>query len=153
MAGRESETTEVRAPLLLKICSLCLIPPHKADRPRTRRMLPMIEPVIEAFTTPVRPLESAMPAMISSAALPKVAFNNPPSASPTRAASSSVARPIQPATGTMAIAEQMKSAVGFEIAGQKRSAIATGTRTSNQSIDGLRKLILLDDEPVMHREC
>ena len=96
----------------------------------------MIEPVIDALTTPVSPFESAIPAMINSAAFPKVAFNNPPRPSPTRAASSSVARPIQPATGTMAMAEQIKSAVGLEIAGQKRRAIATGTRGSSQFMDG-----------------
>src|SRR5439155_120192 len=67
-----------------------------------------------------------MPAMISSAAFPKVAFNSPPSPSPTRAASASVARPIQPATGTMAMAEQMNRAVGFDEPGHIR--IATDAR-------------------------
>jgi len=38
----------------------------------------MIEPVIDAFTTLVKFFESAISAMINSAALPKVAFNNPP---------------------------------------------------------------------------
>src|ERR1041384_5166432 len=79
MAANEREIPEVRAPLALKTCSLCFTPPNKAERPRTRRMLPMIEPVIEALTTPVSPFERAMPAMISSAAFPNVAFNNPPS--------------------------------------------------------------------------
>jgi hypothetical protein len=75
--------------------------------------------------------------MISSAAFPNVAFNNPPSPSPTRAARASVAWPIQPATGIMAIAEQMKSAVGFERAGTKRSNRAIGTKISSQSSENL----------------
>src|ERR1044071_10457805 len=77
-----------------------------------------------------------MLAMISSAAFPKVAFNNPPSPPPTRAASASVARPIQPATGTMAMAEQMKRAVGFDAPGQKRRTRAAGTRMRSQFKDG-----------------
>jgi hypothetical protein len=42
---------------------------------------------------------SATIAMISSAALPKVAFRNPPSVGPQRLASSSVASPMSPAAG------------------------------------------------------
>ena len=130
------EMAEVRAPARLKYCSLYLTPPKRMERPRTSRTLPMIDPVIEAFTTLVRPLDSAMPAMISSAAFPKVALSNPPSPSPTRAASASVARPIQPATGTMPRAEQTKSAVGL-LPGQKRSRMASGTKIRSQSKDGL----------------
>src|SRR5947208_3001069 len=111
IAARESEMAEVRAAVPLKRCSLYLVPPHTIERPSTSSTLPMIDPVREAFTTFVKPLERAMPAMISSAALPKVALSNPPSPSPTRTASASVARPIQPATGTMPRAEQTKSAV------------------------------------------
>src|SRR5881227_1509127 len=136
IAASESEITEVRAPVLLNRCSLCLNPPSRMDSPRTSRMLPMMDPVIEAFTTLVSPLESAMPAMISSAALPRVAFNSPPSPSPTRAANSSVARPIQPATGTIAMAEQTKSAVGLAWPGQKRSANAIGAKIRSQFKDG-----------------
>src|ERR1700730_16629789 len=136
IAAREREITEVRAPVLLKRCSLCFAPPSRMERPSTSRILPMIDPVIDALTTLVRPLESAMPAMINSAAFPKVAFSSPPSPSPTRAASSSVARPIQPATGTMAMAEQTKSAVGFERPGQKRRTNATGTKIRSQLSDG-----------------
>src|SRR5438132_2044983 len=136
IAASESEITEVRAPVLLNNCSLCLNPPSRMDSPRTSRMLPMMDPVIEAFTTLVSPLERAMAAMISSAALPKVAFKSPPSPSPTRAASSSVARPIQPATGMIASPEQTKSAVGLTWPGQKRSANAIGAKTRSQFKDG-----------------
>jgi hypothetical protein len=59
----------------------------------------MIEPVSDAFTTVVSPLDKAIVAMISSAAFPKVAFKKPPTPAPARAASCSVARPSQPASG------------------------------------------------------
>src|SRR5215475_3361402 len=113
------------------------MPPHRMERPSTSSTLPMIDPVIDAFTTLVRPLERAMPPMISSAAFPKVALSNPPKPSPTRAASASVARPIQPATGIIPRAEQTKSAVGLMPPGQKRRRIASGTKISSQSSEGL----------------
>src|SRR5207248_2792346 len=97
---------------------------HKIDSPSTSRMLPIIEPAIDALTTLLRPFESAITAMISSAALPNVAFNNPPAPSPIRVANASVARPIHPSSGIMPMAEQMKSAVGFSTPGQNRNAIA-----------------------------
>jgi len=115
----------VRAPVRLNRCSLYFVPPHKMDS--TSRMLPIIEPVIDALTTLLRPFESAITAMISSAAFPNVAFNNPPAPSPIRAANASVARPIHPASGIMPTAEQMKSAVGFSAPGQNRNAMAIGT--------------------------
>ena len=98
----------------------------------------MIEPVIDALTTPVRPLDNAIMAIINSAALPKVAFNNPPTPAPTRAASDSVARPIHPARGMMPRLEQMKTVVGLLPPGQNRSAIAIGTKITSQLSDGLK---------------
>src|SRR6266487_3592415 len=95
IAAREREIAEVRAPVRLKRCSLYFVPPHKIDSPSTSRMLPIIEPAIDALTTLLRPFESAITAMISSAALPNVAFNNPPAPSPIRVANTSVARPHQ----------------------------------------------------------
>ena len=68
----------------------------------------MIDPVIEALTTPVKPLFNATSAMINSAAFPKVALRKPPTPAPERDASCSVARPIQPARGTIAIASDDK---------------------------------------------
>ena len=72
----------------------------------------MIEPVIEAFTRPYisGPFDSAIMAMISSAALPKVAFSSPPTPAPSVSARFSVARPISPARGMMASAETTKTA-------------------------------------------
>ena len=95
MAASESEIAEVRAAVLLKRCWRYFVPPSKMERPRTSRTFPIIDPVMDAFTTPVRPFDNAIMAIINSAALPKVAFNNPPTPAPTRAASDSVARPIQ----------------------------------------------------------
>jgi hypothetical protein len=137
IAASESEMTEVRAAVRLKRCSLYLVPPNRMERPSTSSTLPMIDPVMDAFTTLVRPLERAMPAMISSAAFPKVALSNPPKPSPTRAASASVARPIQPATGIMPRAEKTKSVVGLLPPGQKRRKIASGTKIRSQSREGL----------------
>jgi hypothetical protein len=45
----------------------------------------------------------------------------------------------------MAIAEQMKSAVGLEKAGTNRSARAAGTKTSNQFNDGFKFTIARSD--------
>jgi hypothetical protein len=53
-------------------------PPIRRLAPRTRRTLPMIEPMIEAFTTVVRPAARAKIVMMSSAAFPKVALRTPP---------------------------------------------------------------------------
>ena len=62
----------------------------------------MMEPASDAFTTSWSPARRAARLMISSAALPKVAFKRPPTPSPRREASCSVARPIQPARGRIA---------------------------------------------------
>src|SRR6266403_2273720 len=138
IAAREREIAEVRAPVRLNRCSLYFVPPHKIDSPSTSRMLPIIEPAIDALTTLLRPFESAITAMISSAAFPNVAFNNPPAPSPIRAASASVARPIHPASGIMPMAEQMKRAVGVSAPGQNRNAIAIGTIKRSQVSEGFK---------------
>src|SRR6516165_8418279 len=143
MAASVSVVVEVRAAVLLKRCSRNFMPPARIETPNTSRTLPMIEPVIDAFTTPVSPFESAISAMINSAALPKVAFNNPPTPWPRCSASSSVARPIQPARGTTAKQEQMNKAVSFPNCGQIRCTTATGTKTSSQLIEGLSNDFML----------
>ena len=68
----------------------------------------MTLPVREAFTTAVCPARSATRAMMSSAALPKVALRKPPTPAPSRWARDSVAAPIQWANGTMARAARKK---------------------------------------------
>ena len=72
----------------------------------------MMEPVSEALTISVMPLESATMAMINSAALPKVAFSNPPTPALVRSAKCSVDLPIQPANGMIATQANMNAKVG-----------------------------------------
>ena len=83
-------------------------PPTSIAAPSTSRMLPRIEPMIEALTTSCRPSLSANRAMISSGALPKVTLSRPPMPGPERAASSSVARPISAAVGMIPSAATTK---------------------------------------------
>ncbi len=89
----------------------------------------MIEPMIEALTTSCRPCPNAKRAMISSGALPKVTLSRPPMPGPDRAASSSVARPISAAVGTMPSAETTKTTV----AGLPARSRATATGISGVS--------------------
>jgi len=55
--------------------------------------------------------------MINSAALPKVALSSPPTPWPARALRCSVAWPIHPARGMIAMPVMMKSSVSFFQAG------------------------------------
>ena len=96
----------------------------------------MMEPASEAFTTSCSPARSAARAMISSAALPKVAFRSPPMPSPMRAASCSVACPIQPARGRIASPEATKIHSGRS-GTACLSAIATGTTLARARAAGL----------------
>ena len=54
------------------------LPPKASEKPRTRRRLPTTLPVSDPRTTSVSPSWTAKRAMISSGALPKVAFRKPP---------------------------------------------------------------------------
>ena len=69
-------------------------PPAISARPRISSRLPRMLPVIEALTSSTRPARSATIAMISSAALPKVALSRPPIVGPVRWARCSVASPM-----------------------------------------------------------
>ena len=102
-----------------------LRPPRKAESPRISRVLPMIEPVMDAFTRSVSPLRRAKSVMMSSAAFPNVALSNPPRELPSRAAACSVASPIQAASGTRASAEAAK--IVHSGAWTARHAIAAGS--------------------------
>jgi len=118
------------AAVVLNFCWRYFRPPARMLTPITRSTLPMIDPVIEALTTSKSPFRNAMIAIISSAALPNVAFRSPPMPSPSLSARCSVARPIHPARGTMASAEAMK--IASADACDSSRAIATGTNTSSQ---------------------
>jgi hypothetical protein len=104
--------------------------------------------VIEALTTPSKPFAIANKAMMSSAALPNVAFNKLPMPEPRCLAKCSVDRPINAANGMTAKQETMKRAVGLSSRGTKRMTIATGTNTNSQSSDGL----INEREPTITKE-
>ena len=89
----------------------------------------MIEPVIDALTTPTRPLDRATRAIISSVAFPNVAFRRPPRPGPACLLSSSVATPIAYARGTIAIPAIAKTATGFAVTAH--TATLRGTRKKN----------------------
>src|SRR5437764_6150110 len=88
----------------------------------------MIEPVMEAFTTSCRPFCRASRAIMSSAALPNVAFSKPPIPGPVRSARCSVAFPICPARGTIARAETMKTDTGLAWMTSSTSPMGINTR-------------------------
>src|SRR5262245_53789040 len=131
IAASVSSVACERAPAALKRCSLWRRPPASIAAPSTSRMFPTMEPTSEAFTTVCRPVRSAAKAMISSAALPNVALSRPPTPSPSRVASCSVACPIQPASGTIASADAAKIA-RCRSGASHSSASVIGTNTSSQ---------------------
>ena len=71
-------------------------PPASSARPSTSSVLPTMLPVIDALTRVKKPWRRASRVMISSAALPKVAFSRPPYCAPRCSASCPVAWPISP---------------------------------------------------------
>src|SRR3954452_22655178 len=94
------------------------------EAPRTSRTLPMIDPTSEALTTSWSPLLNAKRAMISSGAFPNVTLRRPPTPGPDRAASSSVALPMNAAGGITARADVKKIAAALACA--MSSTIAAG---------------------------
>src|SRR5436305_11611365 len=67
----------------LKYCLPQRHPPIARELPTTSRVLLIIDPVIEALTTDIRPYRRAKMPIIISGALPKVALSNPPAMGPT----------------------------------------------------------------------
>ena len=76
-----------------KLCTPLRRPPTRNDSPSTSSVLPRIDPVIAARATSISPAEMANMVMISSAALPKVAFSTPPTRGPALSPSCSVEMP------------------------------------------------------------
>ena len=68
----------VSTTFILKFCVLCFKPPINILAPKTSSIFPIIEPAIDDFTTSNKPDFKAKKEIISSVALPKVAFKNPP---------------------------------------------------------------------------
>ncbi len=77
----------------------------------------------DALTTSCSPAWSANSAMISSGALPNVTLSSPPTPGPERAASSSVALPINAAVGTTPSAAVRKMTAGPALARSSATAI------------------------------
>ena len=81
------------------------------------------------------PARKATSTMISSGAFPKVAFRRPPTASPVRVASCSVARTMSRAMGTIASAAEKKT-VGGDTEPACSRATVMGMNRNSQSSDG-----------------
>ena len=111
-SARNSIADWALAAVGLKVCLSRLAPPTTMAAPITSRMLPTIEPTMDALTTSWRPSSSAKNAMISSGALPKVTLSRPPMPGPLLAAIASVASPIRAAHGITASAAAAKISVG-----------------------------------------
>ena len=86
--------------------------------------------MMEALTRVSSPARMAKRLMISSAALPKVAFSSPPTRGPVWAANSSVAAPMRPARGITPSAEAVKTSVGDHPSVSPR--MARGTKISSR---------------------
>ena len=78
--------------------------------------------------------------MINSGALPKVALSRPPTASPVRVASCSVANTMSRAMGMMEIAAE-KNTIGADTLPACSSATVMGMNTKSQCIDGFRDIV------------
>ena len=111
------------AAVALKLCLSRLAPPTTIAAPSTSRMLPMIEPTIEALTTSCSPSSRAKKAMISSGALPKVTLRKPPMPGPVLAAITSVASPMAAAVGITPIAAATNTSTGPAWASSSPTAI------------------------------
>ncbi len=111
----------------LKVCFSRFQPPTTIAAPITSRMLPMIDPTIDAFTTSWSPSSNAKKAMISSGALPNVTFRRPPIPGPDLAAIASVASPMTAAHGITPSAAAPNTSTGP--ACTSSSTIATGMKT------------------------
>src|SRR3954470_21144544 len=107
-----------------------LWPPKISATPSTSRMFETTLPASEPRTTFGSDALTAKSAMISSGALPKLAFRNPPIPGPVCSPACSVASPISHASGTSAIAEAMKSVVSPASSTKRRKSVI-GASTSD----------------------
>ncbi len=96
--------------------------------------------MIDARTMSKRPACSATSAMISSGALPNVAFSRPPIASPVRVAICSVDSTMSRAIGRIASAAEKKSTGACACACS--SASDAGMNANSQYIDGLSEMAI-----------
>ncbi len=91
-----------------------------------------IAPAMEALTRRYSPARSAVIAITSSVRLPSVAFSKPPTASPVRAATDSVAWLRSAASGTVASTDSTNRAV-CDSGVMRSAANTTGTKMSSHS--------------------
>jgi hypothetical protein len=101
-----------RAAVRLKTWRSRRMPPTNIAPPRTNKMLPRTEPMIDALTTSCSPSSRAKIAMRSSGKLPNVTLSRPPMPGPARSASSSVALPMSAAVGITPRADTAKITAG-----------------------------------------
>src|SRR6266446_6663270 len=101
--------------------------PMSCVTPKTSKRLETTLPASEPRTTCGRPPATAIRAMISSGALPKLAFSKPPTPAPVCSAACSVASPISHASGMSAAAASTKSST-FPRSANRSMAIVAGAR-------------------------
>ena len=84
MTTRNSNVDSKPALAWLKVCRARPMPPTRAEMPRNSNVVPMIEPVICAWTTRIFACRRMKRASISSAALPKLTLSRLPIVLPAR---------------------------------------------------------------------
>ena len=115
-----------RAVARLYSCTWWRRPPSRKAMPSMNSEFVTIAPAIEAFTRSSIPARSAVIAITSSVRLPSVALSRPPTASPVRAATLSVAWLSRAASGTMASTDNRNRAV-WASAATRSTMNTTGT--------------------------
>src|SRR5215218_8013979 len=105
-------------------------PPTIIAKPSTSRMFETTDPVIDPRTTSGSPSRTASRAMISSGALPKLAFRNPPTPAPVCSAACSVDSPISHASGMSAAAATTNSRTSSASVAKRRT-MTTGASASS----------------------
>ena len=95
--------------------------------------LPAIEPTSDALTIAVSPPETAMTAMISSGALPNVAFRKPPIPGPVWRARWSVASPISQESGISATPASTNRVSSSAASSRSRITTSGASNSSDRS--------------------
>src|SRR6266446_3572303 len=106
---------------------ICVSGPTSCVTPKTSSKFETTLPASEPRTTCGNPSATAIRAMISSGALPKLALRKPPTPAPVCSAACSVASPMSQARGTSETAASTKSAT-FPGWARRSTAIVAGAR-------------------------
>ena len=110
------------------------MPPAKNDTPSTSNKFPKTDPVKEASTMPIRPAFKVKNEMISSTALPNVAFSKPPILGPLTIARLSVALPINPDSAMMLAQLMMNIGISGQSLNEPNMISGTPMNASNVNI-------------------